>query len=99
MIEPKNHGSQAEIAMRARLLGNGESPLPSSMARYILRLNFSGRDKARIHKLTQRNQQDELSPDEKDELIAFTKAGSILSILKSKARRTLGLKPKKRATT
>jgi hypothetical protein len=99
MIDAKTNGSQAEVAILARLLGNGEHPLPSTMARYILHLGFSEGDKARMHDLAQRNQEDQLSADEKDELIAFTKAGTILSILKSKARRTLGIKSKKRATT
>ncbi len=99
MIDPKTNGSQAEAAILARLLGNGERPLPSTMARYILHLGFGERDKARMHDLAQRNQEEELSADEKDELIAFTKAGTILSILKSKARRTLGIKPKKRTIT
>src|ERR1700751_4438842 len=98
MIDTKTNGSPAEVAILARLLGNDERPLPSNMARYILELRFSDRDRARMRDLAQRNQEDQLSTEEKDELIAFTKAGSILSILKSKARRTLGIKPKKRTT-
>ena len=39
---------------------------------------------------------DGLSPKEKEELYAFAKAGTLLGILKSKARRTLKIKPKKR---
>ena len=69
------------------------------MARYILDLGFSDRDKARMHDLAVRNQDDTLSPAEKEELFAFGKAGDLLSILKSKARRTLGIKPKRRTTS
>ena len=39
-----------------------------------------------------RNQEDKLSEGEKEEMLAFSKAGTILSILKSRARRTLGVK-------
>ena len=49
-----------------------------------------------MHDLAVRNQEDALSSEEKEELFAFAKAGSLLAILKSKARRTLKIKPKKR---
>ena len=49
-----------------------------------------------MHELAVRNQQDALSKDEKDELYAYARAGTIVSILKAKARRVLKIKPKKR---
>ncbi len=52
-----------------------------------------------MHDLVVRNQDDNLSSTEKDELLAYAKAGTLLSILKSKARRALRLKPKKRTTS
>jgi hypothetical protein len=52
-----------------------------------------------MHDLAVRNQNDELTPAEKEELFAFGKAGTLLSVLQSKARRTLGIKPKKRTTS
>jgi hypothetical protein len=48
-----------------------------------------------MHDLVVRNQGDALSPTEKEELFAFGKAGDLLAILKSKARRTLKIKPMK----
>ena len=36
---------------------------------------------------------------EKEELFGFAKATTLLSILKSKARRTLGVRPKKRTAS
>jgi hypothetical protein len=69
------------------------------MARYVLNLGFSDRDKARMHDLAVRNQADALSPAEKEELFAYAKAGSLLSILKSRARRALKIKPGKRTTS
>jgi hypothetical protein len=45
-----------------------------------------------------RNQNDELTAAEKKEMHDFGKAGDVLAILKSKARRTLGVKPKFRST-
>jgi hypothetical protein len=69
------------------------------MARHILGLGFSERDKARMHDLAVRNQEEALSPAEKEELFAFGKAGDLLAILKSKARRTLGIKHMKPTTS
>ena len=45
-----------------------------------------------MHDLAVRNQDDALTPAEKEEMFAFGKATTLLSILKSKARRTLGIK-------
>jgi hypothetical protein len=66
------------------------------MARYILNRGFDMRDKARMHDLVVRNQSDCLSTDEKEELLAYAKAGTVLSILKSRARRVLRGKVKRR---
>ncbi len=46
-----------------------------------------------------RNQNDELTPAEKKEMHDFGNAGDILAILKSKARRTIGVKRKKRTVS
>jgi hypothetical protein len=94
-----NPTSTSEVNILARVLGKGEGRLPTQIARYVLNLGFSDRDKARMHDLAVRNQEDALSPAEKAELFAYAKAGSLLGILKSKARRVLGVKPKKRTTS
>ena len=91
--------SQNEVTILARILGNDQNQLPADMARYILTLGFGKRDKARMHDLAVGNQDDALSPSDKEELVAYAKAGSLLSILKSKARRALGVKPKKRTVS
>lgn len=91
-----NHATPSEVTILARLLGNGRGQLPLAIARYLLDLSFSESDKARMHALAVRNQDDALSPAEQEELLAFAKAGTVLSILKSQARRTLRLRPKKR---
>lgn len=87
-------GDDKEVLILAGLLGNGQSPLSEEIARYILNLGFSENEKSRMHDLAARNQKDALSPAEKAELIAFGKAGDILAILKSKARRALGVRQK-----
>ena len=85
------HAPENEATILARVLGAEDGRLPTDLARYILSLGFNDRDKARMHDLAVRNQDDALSPAEKEELFAYGKAGDLLAILKSKARRTLGV--------
>ncbi len=96
MSTPTTHDRENEVTILARILGNENGQLPQDLARYILTLGFSDRDNARMHDLAVRNQQDALTPAEKAEMHAFGKAGDLLSILKAKARRTLGMKLKTR---
>lgn len=94
-----NHACPSEITILARVFANEHGQLTPRLARYLLNLGFSAGDKARMHDLTSRNQNDELSPSEKQELFAYAKAGTLLSILKSKARRALHVKIKKRTAS
>jgi hypothetical protein len=91
-----NHANGTDAAILARVLGNGQGRLPRDVARYLLSCAFSDEDKARMHELAVRNQDDDLSPSEKEELLSYARAGTVLSILKSRARRALGIKPAKR---
>jgi hypothetical protein len=93
------HASENEVTILARFLDNGNGQIPKDVARYILDVHVSERDKARMHDLAVRNQDDALTPAEKEEMHAFGKATTLLSILKSKARRTLGIKLKTRTAS
>lgn len=95
MSDTKKLDTSAEIAILARVLGNDDGSFPRDMARYILDLGFSDKDKARMHDLAVRNQEDNLTPTEREELHAYGKAGDLLAILKSKARRAVDVKPRK----
>jgi hypothetical protein len=94
-----NQASPKEVAILAHVLGNNKGRLPLGVARYLLQLSFSDEDKARMHDLAVRNQDGLLSPVEKDELLAYARAGSLISILKSRARRSLRNQSRKRATS
>jgi hypothetical protein len=93
------HASENEVTILARFLDNGNGQIPKDVARYILDIHVSERDKARMHDLAVRNQDDALTPAEKEEMHAFGKAATLLSILKSKARRALGIKLKTRTVS
>jgi hypothetical protein len=90
---------ETEASILARVLAKGDGQFPEDLARHILDRGFSDRDKARMHDLAVRNQDGTLSPAEQDELFAFVKAGDLLSILQSRARRALGITPRNRKTS
>jgi hypothetical protein len=81
----KQAGS-SEATILTRILCNGLSP---PIARHFQKLAFNPSDKARMHDLAVRNQDDALSASEKEEILASAKAGTLLSILNSRARRAL----------
>ncbi len=93
MSTATTHRSENEVTILARFLDDDNGLLPVDVARYILDHHLSERDKARMHDLAVRNQADILTAEEKEELAAFGKAGDLLAILKSKARRTLDVRP------
>ena len=92
MAAAADYDVENEATIPARILGNEGGQLPTGVARYVLALAVSERDKVRMHDLTLRNQDDALTPAEQEEMFAFGKATTTLSILKSKARRMLGIK-------
>lgn len=55
----------------------------------VLSLSFSESDQARMVQLLEKAKADELSAEEKDELVSFQKAGRTLEILKARARVSL----------
>ena len=78
-----------EIDILARLLKQGTPTMPSTLARYLLKTGFCQRDQERMQELTTRNQQGNLSPPEKAELVGYAKAGCLLGVLHSEARQAL----------
>ncbi len=88
MATATNRRKETEATILACLPGRDAGRFTPELARHVLELSFSDRDKARMHDLAVRNQADALSPTEKEELLAFVKAGDILAVLKSKARLT-----------
>jgi hypothetical protein len=86
---------ESEASIFARFFDDENGEMPEEVARFILTLGFTDKDKTRMHDLAVRNQEDALSSDEREELIAFGRVGDLVAILKSKARRRLGIKLEK----
>ena len=79
----------SEVEILGRLFVNGKAELTPQRARYLLELEFADADRARMDDLAERNQHGHLSEEEREELLSFSKAGCLLGILHSRARRTL----------
>jgi hypothetical protein len=78
-----------EAAILTRLAGPGEPAFSAAAAKGILTLGFSPADKDRMHALAAKAREGTLTSDEQAEVEAYSRIGSLLGILKSKARRTL----------
>ena len=79
----------SEIAIFARLIKADSSDLSRELARHVLTLGFDENDQARMSALAARNQEGVLSPEEREELQSYVKAGHLLALLHSKARKSL----------
>jgi hypothetical protein len=83
-------GSIAEILGRAFDSG---SAMPVAAAELILRARFPEADMKRVDQLLERKREAGLTPEQESILRDYLQADSLLTILKSKARRDLGRKP------
>jgi hypothetical protein len=93
-----SHNGNGEVDILGRILSNGKTGFPLSMARYLLRVEFNDEDKKRMHDLAAKNQSGLLSAKEVEELHGYAKAGCLLGILQSKARAILRKKKTARST-
>jgi hypothetical protein len=84
-----DQGLAGEVLIFERLLRNGSDDLNPDLARYLLTLGFKDEDKVRMHTLAVKNQEGKASPTEVEELLSYAKAGCLLGILQSKARKAL----------
>jgi hypothetical protein len=80
--EPTNH----DETIWGRLLGSNQATRVAEVARAILELKFPPEDIARMHELSSKAKQEPLTPAEQDEVESYSRVGSILGIMKSKAR-------------
>ncbi len=78
-----------EAMILERLLEPDKPTLPPSACEAILAIAFSSADKTRMHQLAAKAQSGTLSVEEQAEAEAYSRVGSLLGVLKSKARRSL----------
>ena len=89
MRMPIREPSNNDGAIWGRLLGTNQATLVPEVARTILELKFPSEDIARMHELSSKAKQGPLTPEEQDEVESYSRVGSILGIMKSKARLAL----------
>lgn len=81
-----SQNTEAAIWMRI-IHPNGK--LSPSAARALLKLEFTTRDRKRMHELAMKVQAGPLTSEEQYEIDSFDRVGTLLAILKSKARKVL----------
>ena len=84
---PRNNTSEIEIF--ARLIKADQSDLSRELARNVLKLGFEDRDQNRMRELAERNQNGHLTSEGREELENYVRAGHLLPLLHSKARKSL----------
>ena len=79
----------SEVAIFGRVLEADDETLPITAAQAILGLGFAGADKDRMRELLVKAKQGALTVEEQAEINNYEKVGHLLSLMKSKARRSL----------
>lgn len=84
---------EAEII--GRIFFGRQSEMTPELASYFLNLEIPENDRERMSELLKRNQAGELSPEEAEEMRGYSRAGTLLAIFQSQARRVLKMPPPK----
>ena len=79
----------SEAAIFSRVLEPEKPMLSDDAARSILALDFTQTDRDRMNALAAKARTGSLTADENEELDNYLRAGDLLAIMQSKARRTL----------
>jgi hypothetical protein len=86
---PLVHAGTSEVAIFGRVLEPEEATLDIAAARALLALDFKQPDKERMRALLAKAKKGTLTASEKIEIDAYERVGHMLSLMKSKARRSL----------
>jgi hypothetical protein len=81
--------SMVEAEILTRVISPGDPSLGRQVAEAILSLGFKPADKQRMEVLAEKAREGTLSSDERDEAASYERVGHFVSLLKSKARRSL----------
>jgi hypothetical protein len=78
-----------EAAILSRVIRPEKDDLPDEQAKALLRLKFEQDDLDRLHELVVRNQDNELTAAEKEELEDYLRVSAFLDLMHAKARYSL----------
>lgn len=83
-----------EAAIWTRVI-HPDGELSPQTARAVLKLEFDDHDQERAHELALKAQEGTLTPEEQYEIDNYERVGTLLAILKSKARKVLKRTPRR----
>jgi len=78
-----------EADVWGHVVAPGEVTLSAEAARSILNLEFDQSAVDRLHELAEKNREDSLTDAERIEMETYMRVGNFLSLIKSKARKSL----------
>jgi hypothetical protein len=78
-----------EAAALARMIHPERDDLPGDMAQALLRFQLDRQDLERMHELAVRNQDDALTPAERDELEGYLRLSLMVDLMHAKAQLSL----------
>ena len=88
--QPAGIGNDREAAILTRMIHPERADLPEEAAEAVLKLfGLDQSDSDRLHDLLVRNQDDALTPTEKDELEAYLRVSMMIDLMHAKARYSL----------
>lgn len=79
----------SEAAIFGRVVLTQRKKLTPAIADYLLHMGFAEEDRVRMHELAVKNQEGNLTPEEREELENFVSIGDLLALLKAKVRAAL----------
>jgi hypothetical protein len=85
--------STIESAILTRVVLPESAPFTPALAQSVLSMEFTEGDRLRMTELSQKAQVGSLTPEEQAELDSYERVGCFLSLIKSKARRSLHQAP------
>ena len=87
MVAPT--GPTGQDTILRRLIGPPNAELPLEVARFFADLSFADYDQQRMALLSEKANEGDLTPQERDELGTYVLLNDFLAILQSRARKTL----------
>jgi hypothetical protein len=83
--------TNTEAGIWQRMIDADPVQLSAEAAKALLKFDFAPSDRRRMDELSERVQRGQLSQEEQDELQTYVRAGHVLALIQSKARRTFAM--------
>lgn len=81
--------TQHEMTILTRVIAPSDGSLNDEVATSLLALRFPESDVERMNELAEKNRQNEVSDEEREEMESYSRVGNLLNLLQSKARQSL----------